>query len=209
MQPKLKPNKTLKTMKPKIIVMAIIPALLLAVVGYAQEPGATAKTIVKRGAQGAIEVGAITATAKVTTVDPANRTVTLTSESGATNTYELGDAVRNFDQIKAGDEVKATLLESVAVAIRKSSAPPDAGERTTVAVAPKGAMPGVIMAKTKQITGKITSVDTTARTVTIEGPMGGTQTIKAPPEAKLDQFQTGDDVTLRVTAGLAIRVDKP
>jgi hypothetical protein len=196
-------------MKTKIILMAIIPALLLAVVGYAQEPGATAKAIVKRGAQGAIEVGAITKTWKVTAVDPANRTVTLTSEAGVSNTYEVGDAVRNFDQIKAGDEVKATLLASVAVAIRKSSAPSGAGERDRVAVAPKGERPGVIMAKTKQITGKIVSVDTTARTVTIEGPMGGTQTITAAPDVKLDQFQTGDDVTLRVTVGLAIRVDKP
>lgn len=189
--------------------MAIIPALLLAVVGYAQEPGATAKSIVKRGAEGAIQVGAVTKTWKVTAVDPANRTVTLTNEAGASNTYELGDRVRNFDQIKAGDEVKATLLESVAVAIRKSSAPPGMDERDTVAVAPKGAAPGVIMAKTKQITGKITSVDTTARTVTIEGPTSGTQTIKAAPDVKLDQFQTGDDVTLRVTVGLAVRVEKP
>jgi hypothetical protein len=195
-------------MKTKIIVMAIIPALFLAVVAYAQEPGATAKSIVKRGAQGAIEVGAVTKTWKVTAVDPANRTVTLTSDTGVSNTYEVGDAVRNFDQIKAGDEVKATLLASVAVAIRRSSAPPDTGERDRVAVAPKGETPGVIMAKTKQITGKIVSVDTTARTVTTEGPMGGMQTIQAAPEAKLDGLQKGDDVTLRVTVGLAIRVEK-
>jgi hypothetical protein len=199
-----------KDMKTKITVIAAIPALLLVVVGYAQEPGADAKAAVKRGPEGAIEVGAVTKTWKVTTVDPANRTVTLTNEAGASNTYEAGDRVRNLDQIKAGDEIKATLLESVAVAIRKSSAPADAAaDRTTVAVAPKGAEPGAIMAKTKEITGKITSVDTTARTVTIEGPMGGTTTIDAGPDVKLDQFQTGDNVTLRVTVGLAVRTEKP
>ncbi len=154
-------------------------------------------------------MGAVTKTWKVTAVDPAKRTVTLTNEAGTSNTYEVGDRVRNFDQIKAGDEVKATLLEAVAVAIRKSSAPPDASERDTVAVAPKGAEPGVIMAKTKQITGKIVSVDATARTVTIEGPTGGTQTINAAPDVKLDPFQKGDDVTLRVIVGLAVRVEKP
>jgi hypothetical protein len=189
--------------------MAAVSALLPVVVGYAQEPGATAKGVVKPGVRGAIEVNAVTATSKVTAVDPSNRTVTLTNEAGVSNTYELGKNVRNFDQIKAGDEVKATLLEAVAVAIRKSSAAPDVGERTTVAVAPKGAKPGVIMAKTKEITGKIAAVDTTARTVTIEGPTGGTLTIKAAPDVKLDGLQTGDDVTLRVTVGLAIRVEKP
>jgi hypothetical protein len=85
----------------------------------------------------------------------------------------------------------------------------DVDVRDTVVVERKGEALGVILAKTKQITGKTVSLDTTARTVIIEGPRGGTQTIKAAPEAKLDGIQKGDDVTLRVIAGLAIRVEKP
>jgi len=191
-------------MKIKMTVMVIL-ALMLAFTGYAQDSDTKAKA----SAQGAVEAAAVTATAKVTAVDASKRTVSLTNDAGATNTYKLGKTVRNFDQIKVGDEVKATLLESVAVVVRKSSAPPDAGKGGLVAVAAKGAMPGVIMAKTRQITAKIVSVDTTARTVTIEGPMGGTQTIKAGPNVKLDELQKGDDVTLRVTDALAIRVEKP
>jgi hypothetical protein len=194
-------------MKIKITLMATIPALMLGFVGYAQESDTKAKT--KPDAEGAIEVGAITATSKVTAIDPAERTVTLTNEAGEANTYKLGKKVRNFDQIKVGDEVKATLLESVAVTVSKSSAPPDASERDLVAVAPKGAMPGVIMAKTRQITAKIVSVDPQARTVTVEGPAGGTPTIKVGPKVSLDELQKGDDVTLRVTDALAIRVEKP
>ena len=185
--------------------MVMIPLSMLAFAGQAQD----SDTKGKASAQGAIEAGAVTATAKVTAVDASKRTVSLTNEAGATNTYKLGKAVRNFDQIKVGDEVKATLLESIAVVVRKSGTPAGTGERGLVAVAPKGAMPGVIMAKTRQITAKIVSVDTTARTVTIEGPMGGTQTIKAGPNVKLDELQKGDDVTLRVTDALAIRVEKP
>jgi hypothetical protein len=154
-------------------------------------------------------VGAITATSKVTAVDPDKRTVTLTNDAGETNTYQLGKNVRNFDQIKVGDQVKATLLESVAVAVSKSSAAPDASGRGLVAVAPKGAMPGVLMAKTRQITAKIVSVDSTARTVTVEGPMGGKPTIKVGPNVTLGELQAGDDVTLRITDALAIRVEKP
>jgi hypothetical protein len=196
-------------MKIKVTVIAAIPALMLAVTGYAQEPTATAKAKSKPDAEGAIEVEALTATSKVTAVDPAKRTVTLTNDAGQTSTYKIGKKVRNFDQIKVGDEVKATLLESVAIMVSKSSAPPEAGERDLVAVAPKGAMPGVIMAKTRQITAKIVSVDPQARTVTVEGPMGGKPTIKVGPKVNLDQLQNGDDVTLRVTDALAIRVEKP
>jgi hypothetical protein len=39
--------------------------------------------------------------------------------------------------------------------------------------------------------------------------MGGKPTIKVGPKVNLDQLQTGDDVTLRVTDALAIRVEKP
>ena len=194
-------------MKTKMTLMATIPALMLAVAGYAEDPGASATT--KADAKGAIEVSAITKTAKVTAVDPAKRTVTLANPDGVTNTYELGKNVRNFDQIKVGDEVKATLLEAVAVAVSKSSAPPDASGRDLVAVAPKGAMPGVIMAKTRQISAKIVSVDPQARTVTVEGPAGGTPTIRVGPKVNMNELQKGDDVTLRVTDALALRVEKP
>jgi len=187
--------------------MATIPALMLAVAGYAEDPGASAAT--KADAKGAIEVSAITKTAKVTAVDPAKRTVTLVNPDGITNSYELGNKVRNFDQIKVGDEVKATLLEAVAVAVSKSNAPPDASGGDLVAVAPKGAMPGVIMAKTRQISAKIVSVDPQARTVTVEGPAGGTPTIRVGPKVNMNELQKGDDVTLRVTDAFALRVEKP
>jgi hypothetical protein len=194
-------------MKRKIILTAVIPTLMLAFTGYAQEPKAAAKA--KPDAKGAIEVGAITETSKVTAVDPAERTVTLANEAGETNTYKLGKNVRNFDQIKVGDQVKATLLQSVAVTVSKSSAPATAGARGVVAVAPKGAKPGVLMAKTRQISAKIVSVDPNAGTVTVEGPMGGKPTIKAGPKVNLDELHQGDDVTLTVTDALAISVEKP
>ena len=195
-------------MKTKATVTAIL-TLILAIAGYAQQPSPTAKANTKPSAGGAIEVGAITATAKVTAVDPAKRRVTLVNEAGETNTYTLGKNVRNFDQIKVGDQVKAALLESVAVAVRKSGAAPNAGERDVVAVAPKGAMPEVVMAKTREITAKIVSIDPTARTVTVEGPMGGKPTFKVGPNVNLDQLQQGDAVTLRATDALAIRVERP
>src|SRR5215467_13721911 len=114
-------------MKIKMTVMVIL-ALMLAFTGYAQDSDTKAKA----SAQGAVEAAAVTATAKVTAVDASKRTVSLTNDAGATNTYKLGKTVRNFDQIKVGDEVKATLLESVAVVVRKSGAPADTGARDLV-----------------------------------------------------------------------------
>jgi hypothetical protein len=80
---------TSRIIKTEATVTAIL-TLILAIAAYAQEPSATAEAKTKRGAGGAIEVGAITATAKVTAVDPAKRTVTLVNEADETNTYTLG-----------------------------------------------------------------------------------------------------------------------
>jgi len=187
--------------------MAAIPALVLAVVGYAQSGTATLNSVAHP-----IELDAVTKTWKVTAVNRSNRTVTFTNEAGQSRHYILGEGGPKFDQIRVGDTVKATLAEPVALTIRKSSAPADASEsKTTIAVAPKGAGQGagVIMAKAKEITGKIASVDTAARTVTIQGPKGGTETFQTGPDVKLDQFQTGDDVTLRATVALVLRVENP
>ena len=71
-------------MKTKMTLMATIPALMLAVAGYAEDPGASPTA--KADAAGAIEVGAITKTAKVTPVDAAKRTVTLVNPDGVTKT---------------------------------------------------------------------------------------------------------------------------
>ncbi len=196
----------MKTMKLKLIRLLLAPSLM-ACVAYAQETSEDART---PGAPlGAIEVTTITGTSKVTAVDPTNRTLTLVNPEGATNTYKLGDGVRNFDQIKVGDEVKTTLLESLAVAVRESKLPPGATETDTVALEPKGAMPGVVIARTKELTAKIQAVDKTNRTVTIEGSAGFERPIKVGPKVNLDELQKGEDVTLRVTQGMAIRVEKP
>jgi len=202
-----KEGSMMKTMRGRLTALALIPAAVFALTAQGQ-PGGEEPKPKKRG-MGAIEIESISATATVTAVDAAKRTVTLVNEAGMTNTYKLGKAVQNFDQIKVGDKVKATMLESVAVVIRKSSAPPNAGEAVAVAVAPKGAMPGVIMAETKEITAKILSVDAEKHMVGLEGPAGIPRMVKVGPRVKLGELQKGDDVTLRITEALAIQVEKP
>src|SRR5215469_13199159 len=60
-------------------------------------------------------------TAKVIAVDPAQHTVTLQSASGKTRTIEVGDQVRNFDQIKVGDTVHAKYTQALALELKKGA----------------------------------------------------------------------------------------
>jgi Cu/Ag efflux protein CusF len=192
-------------------IAALIPALALVLASYAG-PGAAyaASTRDQIGPMGGvIATETTTATATVQAVDRAKRTVTLRSPDGTTSIYKVPKEAVNFDEIKVGDQVKATLVESLAVVIRKADEPPGAGERQMVALAPKGAKPGGIIVDTALLTARVTAVDTAHRTVTLVGPAGQTRTLKVGPNVDLTKVQRGDNVVVRYTEALALLVEKP
>jgi ribosomal 50S subunit-recycling heat shock protein len=56
--------------------------------------------------------------------------------------------------------------------------------------------------------GKVTAVDTTKRTVTLEGPSGRVATVNAKNARNLDQVKVGDTVKIRYAEELAVFVRK-
>jgi len=159
--------------------------------------------------EGAAAGAVATATATVEAVDSEKRTVTLKGKDGQTKTIQLGKQAVNFNQIKVGDKVRATLAEEVAFAIDKPGAAPEgAADGQMVALAPKGSKPGMIIADVAQITGKIESVDAVKRTVTVSDE-GQSKTLKVSPKVDLSSLKAGDDVVVRATQALAIIVEKP
>ena len=155
-------------------------------------------------------VEAVTASATVTAIDAAARTLTLKLPDGTTRAYKVDQAVRNFDQIKVGDQLKVTYAESVAIFVRKSSEQPAPGEVSTVQVAPKGAKPGIIMTDTSEIIAKAEAIDYKKRTITLKGPEGNLATFKVDKSVKrFKNVKVGDDLVIRVTNAVVIVVEKP
>lgn len=190
-----------------MLCIAVVLVLGVATLSFAQakaEPKAAPQPM------GAAVVDVVKMTATVEKVDVATRMVTLKGPKGNLVTFKAGEAVKNLDQVKAGDKVVARYLESVAVFVRKSGEPPSAGELDAVGVAPKGAKPGVVMVQTDEVTAKVQAVDAKKRSITLMGPEGKTKTFKVDPSVKrLNEVKKGDDITLRVTQALAIDVVKP
>ena len=160
---------------------------------------------------GAFAIEGATATATVESVDPAKRTVTLKGPEGNTRTIQLGKQCVNFDQIKEGDQVRATLAEAVALSVSKGggAAVPAADRGPVIALAPRGARPGILVADTDTLTGQIKSIDADNKTITLSDADGNTRTIKAGPNVNVSDLKEGDDVTARVTQAMAIVVTRP
>jgi Cu/Ag efflux protein CusF len=163
------------------------------------------------GAQpAAAAIASETRTATVESVDPKTRIVTLKNAEGDTITVRLGKEAVNFDQIKAGDQVRATLSEEVAVSIDKSGAPSTPEERRIVGLAPKGGRPGVFIVDSKRVAGKIESLDAPKRTVSLIVPGSEKpRKVKVGQDVDLSQLKPGEDVSARITEATAIVVEKP
>jgi hypothetical protein len=182
-------------------VLAVVMIFVFGQLAQATEKNAT-------GEPGAISVMVAKASAGVESVDAAKRTVTLKMPDGAMKTLKCGPEVRNFEQIKAGDQVNLTFVDEVAAYIRKADAPPLAEEEAMVALAPKGAKPGVLMAETAELKVKVEAVDLKKHTVTFANPDGSMKTVKVGKKAKgaLKDLKKGDDIVLRLTQALMIDV---
>jgi len=189
------------------VALALALVVILAQFVWAQDQGAAKKDA---GKPGAIVAESATVEATVVAVDAAKRTVTIKSADGATRTFKVGKEVKNFDQIKAGDKVKTTFFESVAVFVRKSNEKASASEAVTVGIAPVGAKPGVFAVDTFEITAKVQEIDYKKRIVTLKGPQGNLRAFKVDKSVEnFDKVKAGDELVLRVTDALAIAVEKP
>jgi hypothetical protein len=159
---------------------------------------------------GGVLINEQTETATVQSVDPATRTVFLLHSDGTTNSYECGPDVRNFDQIKVGDQVNATVGESVAVVLVKgSAAPPAAGATSALVRAPLGAKPAGKMVDTIAFTANVLGIDAANRTVTLQMPDGSNQTVQVGPNVDLSNVNTGDTVGVQLTRAFAVSVTAP
>ena len=157
----------------------------------------------------AFAIDTVTATDTVKAVDYGTRALTLQSPNGTTETYHVGPDVVNFNQIHVGDKVRATVTEALAVSVRKTDAPPNAGDTVSVALAPKGTKPGMFVTKTEEVTSRITDVNRAARTITLAELAGGPKTVKLGPDVNVSDLKKGDDVVVRYTDALALYVEKP
>jgi len=132
-------------------------------------------------------------------IDQSNRTVTLKGPRGGTVTLDVKDP-KKLDAMTVGDPVVAVYMEALARHVKKVPGAP-------VSSHPEGT-PSATVGREIVVTAKITAVDQTAQTVTIEGPRGNTETIKVKDKTHLQGVTAGDLAELTYTLALAITLDR-
>jgi len=149
--------------------------------------------------------------ATVEDIDHKKRELTLKDAQGDEHKMKVSQEVRNFDQVKKGDEVVAGFYRSTAISVHKpgdASAAPAAGQ--AVIRSETGDKPGGVVVQTAQRTATVEDIDYTTREVKLKGSDGNTMKIKVGDKVKrLEEVKKGDRIVATVTEALAISVAKP
>jgi hypothetical protein len=173
-------------------------------------PGeASGASAYQEGVPGGVVVNTLNVSARVRAIDKANRKVTLLGPDGKTFTVKVDPAAVNFDQVGVGDQVNLTVTEELVVYLNEEGASPSDGSAALVALAPKGAQPGGLVAETTQIIGTVAAIDLKKRTATLRFQDGSTKTFPVRSDVDLSKRKLGEQVVFRVTEMIAISVEKP
>jgi Cu/Ag efflux protein CusF len=195
----------------KIAAVALMTAAFLPALAFGAQPSPVLLAQAKPEGAMPAKSGARTVTVRgtVEAVDKDKQTVTLKGPKGRTLTLHVQDP-KKLEAINAGDPVVATYYESVAFAVKKAgSATPGASAKEAVATSKPGETPAGAVGRQITVTATITAIDKKAGTVTIKGPEGNSETVKARNPKNLDKVKVGDLVEITYTQALALSLDKP
>jgi len=159
---------------------------------------------------GEIMTDAISTTATVVSVDRTKRQVVLMRADGTKVTYKAKADEPGFNEIQAGDELKVSVAEEVAVFLGKNSVPAGAANSAKLRVRLPGGVQAVA-AETEylQYTAKVTAINSWNYTVTLQLADGLTKTIHVNQNVNLADVNVGDNVSVRATEAIVLLLEKP
>ena len=138
----------------------------------------------------------VTLKATVQAIDLENRLVTLRGERGRVETINVGEEVRNLDQVRVGDQLVITYREAMAIQLVKETANTGITERRGTLSGTRaelGQRPSATLRDKTEIVANVIAVNERTRRVTLQGPRHAV-TVKVSPDIDLSAVRAGDQV---------------
>jgi len=201
----------MRTLIVVFLVSALVPVALAsspsaAVVAQATAPAAKPKApeAAKPKVQ---EAAVVTLRGTVEAIDKEKQTVTIKGPNQSL-TVQVRDP-KKLEAIKVGDPVVGKYYEAMAFEVKKAgTATPGVTAQQGTATSKPGTTPAGAVGQQVTLTVTIVGIDKKAGTVTVKGPEGRTETVKARDPKNLDAVKVGDLVEITYTQALAIALDK-
>jgi len=188
------------------IAIAVAAILIGAAPPAARAQTATADVATAPGKVGASETVKMTAT--IVSIDLGSRDLLLIDSQGKMHKVNVGDQVRNLDQVKVGDKVSAEYTAAISFQLKKRGAagvPPASAEAAMIR-SPQGTKPGGAVGRKVTAFATVVAVNPQKQMVTLRGPLGNEYDVQVPDQAQLKAVTKGDEVEVVYTEELAISV---
>lgn len=190
----------------KAIPFVIAAAALGCQLAYAQAQAPKGAVVVASEAGKVAMVGVVDVTATVVAINATSRVVTLKGEKGRTMDVVCGDEVKNFAQIRVGDQVKASYMESLTLDLKKTNAKTDATGTAAAVRAEPGAKPAGAVGREITVLADVVAVDQKNSTISLKGPAGNVVELKVKNQDHFKVVKVGDQVEAVYTQALAVAV---
>lgn len=189
------------------IILACSLALLAPVTVMAQGAAATEVAVAGPGVRGV--ASEVEIRAKVVALDMARRTASLKGPKGNVVTVNVPTEVRNFDQVRVGDELSVRYATAVAVKLERvaKSGIRERVETADAARAEQGDKPGVAIGRTVEILAEVQSIDKKNNQVVLRGAER-TVAMVVPPSVDIKALKVGDEVRALFVEAAVVMVEK-
>lgn len=192
---------------PAAIVLAIAAATGLPAAAQ-QKPAATVDAAVAAKPGAAVATQSVKTSATIVAIDAATRSVTLKRQDGKVVTMDLGEEVRNFDQLKVGDKVQAEYVQAIALELKKGGGgTPGIAGGDVVKRSEAGQKPGGKATRQVAVLADVVAVDTKNKIVTLKGPGGNVVEMIVEDPERLKSVKKGDQVQALYSESLAVKVE--
>ncbi len=187
----------------KIVALAALSCAALPAVAQ-QAPAAAGVAVSEPGK--AVAAEKVQASVVVTAIDKATRKLTLKEASGKVFDLTAGDEVKNFAQIKVGDEVVVEFVRALSLELKKGSGIRERRDAAAAAVAKPGEKPAAAAGRRVSGVADVIDVNEAAKTITLKGAKGNVVelAVKNPDHFKV--VKKGDQVEFEYIEAVAVSV---
>ena len=151
-------------------------------------------------------------TARVKSIDQANRTITISDGKGHDETFRVGPEVRRFNEIVMGDTIAIKYRAQVTAELRPPTPEEAANPITIVEIAGRdtasSATPRGAVAQGVKVVTTVEAVDRNAMLITLRGPLGSLIVVKGKNQENVNRVRIGETVVITYVESTVLTLDK-
>jgi len=144
-------------------------------------------------------------TATIQAIDSTTRSVTLKTKDGSEETFKAGPEITRFNELKVGDTLEVTYVESIVMRVQK---PGEAAAATTgdAGLTRNAGRPGATLGAQVNTTVTVKAIDMAVPSITVVTQDGRTVTRKVEEKKNLEGVKVGDKIAITYTEALLMSV---